>query len=377
MPTTSENDASEPLPRRARRQAGRTSNRLWIAVLATFILLIAALIVIAVRAAATHPHVHGKVAPVPTLPTTTASNSANTGGICPLTGLPAPGGSIPARPALAIKVDNYSAARPQTGINHADIVFEEPVEGGITRFVAVFQCHGAKLVGPIRSARLVDVDILSQLSDPILANMGGIPPVISAIQKAPIIEENMLGLGQVIHRNYNRVPPYNTYASTSALWGLHSADTTAPAQLFTYSNTVPAGTPAASVHVPFSYASDVTWNYDPTTHQYLRYYNGTTPAMLSDGTQISAANLVIQSVRVTYGPWVENSLGGLEVVSHMIGSGPLIVVRNGVAVSGTWQRPSLTSPTVLTAANGSTIALQPGNTWVEIVPNTVSVTTAP
>lgn len=376
MPSDSDHTNPPHPSRRSQREARSTSSRLWIAILSAFVVLIAALIVVAIRAASTHPAIHGKVAalPGPPTPTTTASD---TGTICPLTGQPAPGGKIPARPALAVKVDNYSAARPQTGINHADIVFEEPVEGGITRFVAVFQCHGASLVGPIRSARLVDVDILSQLSDPILANMGGIPPVISAIQNAPIIEENMLGLGQVIQRNYNRVPPYNTYASTSSLWGLHPSDNTAPAQLFTYSGTVPAGSPAASVHVPFSYASDVTWNYDPATHQYMRYYNGTTPAMLSDGTQISAANIVIQSVRVTYGPWVENSLGGLEVVSHMLGSGPLTVVRNGVAISGTWQRPSLTSPTVLTASDGSTIALQPGNTWVEIVPNTITVTTSP
>lgn len=377
MPSDHEQETQAHPSRRSQREARSTSSRLWIAILVTFVVLVAALIVVAVKVASTHTKTTGKVAALPGPPGPPATATSHAGAICPLTGQPAPGGTIPARPALAIKVDNYSAARPQTGINHADIVFEEPVEGGITRFVAVFQCHGASLVGPIRSARLVDVDILSQLSDPILANMGGIPPVISAIQNAPIIEENMLGLGQVIQRNYNRVPPYNTYASTSALWGLQASNTTAPAQLFTYSNTVPSGTPAASVHVPFSYASDVTWNYDPTTHQYLRYYNGTTPAMLSDGTQISAANIVIQSVRVTYGPWVENSLGGLEVVSHMLGSGPLTVVRNGVAISGTWQRPSLTSPTVLTASDGSTIALQPGNTWVEIVPNTVTVTTAP
>ena len=80
---------------------------------------------------------------------------------------------MPQRPALAVKVDNYPTARPQSGLDQADIVFEEPVEGRITRFVAVFQCQSPSLVGPIRSARAVDAPILDQLSKPIFVHVGG------------------------------------------------------------------------------------------------------------------------------------------------------------------------------------------------------------
>jgi hypothetical protein len=84
---------------------------------------------------------------------------------------------------------------------------------------------------------------------------------------------------------------------------------------------------------------------------------------------------VVQTVHVTYGPWLENNVGGLEVQSQMTGSGPLTVLRNGVAITGTWHRAALNDPTTLTASDGSSIALQPGQTWVEIVPSTVPVTT--
>src|SRR5581483_4111884 len=99
-----------------------------------------------------------KHAAVGTTTTTKPPGSPN-GPKCPLTGRAAPSGKVPQRPALAVKVDNYSAARPQSGLDNADIVFEEPVEGGITRFVAIFQCQNAALVGPIRSARNIDIGI--------------------------------------------------------------------------------------------------------------------------------------------------------------------------------------------------------------------------
>jgi len=96
--------------------------------------------------------------------------------VCPLTGAPAPGGVVPARPALGVKIGNYPGDRPSSGLNQADIVFEEPVEGAITRLLAVFQCQGSRLVGDLRSAREPDAGILSQLSHPLFVHAGGIDP---------------------------------------------------------------------------------------------------------------------------------------------------------------------------------------------------------
>src|SRR5580693_3398454 len=127
-----------------------------------------------------------KKADPPTTTSTTAKPAAPPA--CPLTGLPVPGGAaVPARPALAVKVDNYPTARPQSGLDKADVIYEEPVEGGITRYAAVFQCQDAASVGPVRSARNIDIGILGQLGTPLLVHVGGINPVLANIEASPII----------------------------------------------------------------------------------------------------------------------------------------------------------------------------------------------
>jgi hypothetical protein len=182
---------------------------------------------------------------------TGASGDPASGPRCPLTGEPAPGGVVPDRPALAIKVDNYPAARPQSGLDHADIVFEEPVEGGVTRFVAVYQCDEASLVGPIRSARLVDVGILEQLSKPIFIHMGGIDPVLAALRSAAIVDDDLFSFGNIIQHPFaSRVAPYSTYISTKDAWGLDPSYTTPPMPLFSYSRSAPSGDDEPTASAP-------------------------------------------------------------------------------------------------------------------------------
>ncbi len=303
-----------------------------------------------------------------------APTTTPTGPPCPLSGLPAGGGQVPRHPALAVKIDNYPAARPQSGLDKADIVFEEPVEGGITRLVAVFQCQSAGLIGPIRSARAVDASILDELSKPIFVHVGGIAPVLSIVRHANDFDENINNVGPPSQNPRGRYAPYDTYISTSAGWGLEPSDTTPPAPIFTYSPTTPSGTPANSVHIPYSQTNDVSWTWNSSSGLWELSYGGV-PATVANGGQIGVANIVIEKVHVTYGPWAENSQGALEVQSQLTGSGQLTVLRNGIAVSGTWQRPSLGQAASLVGANGSVIPLAPGETWVEIVPSSISVTT--
>jgi hypothetical protein len=297
---------------------------------------------------------------------------------CPLTGTPAPGGAVPQRPALAVKVDNYPTARPQTGITKADIVFEEPVEGGITRYVAVFQCQTTGMVGPVRSARNIDIGILGQLGHPLLVHVGGINPVIANIQASPLVDIELGDYTSIIQHVTGRYAPYDTYTSTTAVWKLRPTDTTPPQPLFSYSTKPPAGTPVHTVSIPFSVYSEVDWRYDAAAHRFLRYF-GTTPDVLSDGVQNSATNVIVQFVDVTYGPWLENTEGGLEVQANLYthASGQALVFRNGVEVKGEWSRSALGQPTSFTTTNGAPISLAPGTTWVELVPSTIGVTTTP
>ena len=273
------------------------------------------------------------------------------------------------------------AARPQSGLNDADIIFEEPVEGGITRFVAVFQCQEAPLVGPVRSARNIDIGILGQLGHPLLAHVGGIDPVIANIDNSPLVNVDLGAHGTAEQHPAGRVAPYDTYSTTAALWGLYPTATTPPAPIFSYSSTVPTGSgvsPVATVAIPFSSNSNVVWKYDAAIHAFQRYY-GTKPDMLSTGAQNTAANVVVQFVTVTYGPWAENTEGGMEVQANLYddASGPALIFRSGVEVGATWSRSTLGQATQFLTTGGQPIPLQPGQTWVELVPNTVKVTGTP
>ncbi|HEX3459387.1 MAG TPA: DUF3048 domain-containing protein [Acidimicrobiales bacterium] len=300
---------------------------------------------------------------------------------CPLTGQPAPGGAVPARPALGVKIGNYTGDRPSSGLNSADIVFEEPVEGGITRLVAVFQCQAPALVGDLRSARQPDSGILSQLSDPLFVHAGGIPPVLSLMASSPLIDKDLYegtnSSGIILQPG--RVAPYSTFVNTATLWGFDPGDVTPPAPIFQYSDALPTAAKAgsgASVHIPFSGSSDVTWTWSPAGRYYLRSYAGTADTLL-DGSPTAAANVVVMTVQTSTGAWVENEQGGNEVLVTTTGSGPVVVMRGGTAITGTWNRTSLTAPATLTAANGKPITLQPGTTWEELVPAGITVTPSP
>jgi hypothetical protein len=325
----------------------------------------------------TPPHTDAAPKPKPTTTTTTAAPAPP----CPLTGLPAPNGSVPQRPAMAVKIDNYPDGRPQAGLDKADIVFEEPVEGGITRYAAVFQCQNVPLIGPARSARNIDIGILGQLGNPLEAHVGGINPVLANIDASPIVNVDLGSSDSLMIHPAGRVSPDADFTSTALVYGTHPTMNTPPQPLFTYTTTLPAGgTPVSTVNIDFSGTSNVTWKWNATTNTFQRFYNGATPDMLADGAQNQTPNVVVQYVQISYGPWAENSEGGLEVQADLYpdASGTAVVYRNGMAFPASWHRTTLGSPTQFVNAAGQVIPLEPGTTWVELVPNTIlATTTAP
>ena len=154
-------DSTDGLTRKERRTQGQGSKTWWWILGAVAALVVA----VGIAAAVTAGHKATKAAPTTTTPPPVPTAPPPP---CPLTGTPAPGGVVPGRPALAVKIGNYSGDRPSAGLNQADVVFEEPVEGAYTRLVAVFQCHGADLVGDMRSARQPDAasaGLLDELDD--------------------------------------------------------------------------------------------------------------------------------------------------------------------------------------------------------------------
>lgn len=290
---------------------------------------------------------------------------------CPLTGKAPSSGSVPNRPALAIKVENLPQARPQTGLQSADIVYEEPVEAYITRFIVVFQCHEASRVEPVRSARMEDPDILLQFGKPLFGYAGGVPSVMAAVKRAGIHDVNFNIDPSAYPRDPNRYAPHNLYTSTEALWKYAPAGEGAPKPVFTYSRTLPSGaTPATSVHLDFSLWSNVTWKWSAKGRTWVRYYNGTTPANLSDGQIISARNIVVQVVKVTNTGIVDPN-GVHSPFAHVIGSGKAYIFRGGHVIVGRWIRSSVGQITKFVDSSGKVIPLTPGNTWVELYPQNV------
>jgi hypothetical protein len=293
--------------------------------------------------------------------------------MCPLTGLPA---LIPAnvtRPALSVKVDNAPQALPQLGLNNADIVTEEVVEGGLTRFFATFQCQDAPVVGPIRSARPVDADLLRELNGGVLIYSGAASGEIApsrAHSDAVLISMDAGNHG--FYRDYHRAAPSNVFGSTSGFYqeafrvaGPHIA---AAPQLFPYSTTPPSGLPVGQVSMVFSSWDAVSWGYNPANGVYHRTQDGVADR-LSDGSNITASNVVILSISLAHTGIIDQS-GNEDPLDVIIGSGPAWVVRNGTVVQGTWRRSSYAVPMQLVAPDGSTIALQPGRTWIELLPRT-------
>lgn len=300
--------------------------------------------------------------------------------VCPLTGVAAPHGKIPHRPALAIKVENAPEARPQTGLNKADIVFEEPVEGGLTRFIAIFQCGDADRVGPVRSGRTTDPDVLVQLDKPILGYAGAQKPVREAIDDAGLVDANYIDAADAYTRDAGRVAPHNLYTTTAALWkaGAKIMKTHAgpPPALFTYADELDGrAKKVGEIHLPFSMAyADVYWRWSAKDGRWLRSH-GSEPHVLTDGGQVAATNVVVMQVKVGMSDLVD-AAGNHSPTVDLTGKGKAYVFRNGRMIVGHWERASLRDVTSFVTKSGETIALAPGTTWVELLPTTIDVETA-
>ena len=307
-------------------------------------------------------------------PTTPPPTSPAPPPVCPLSGAR---GGVPQRPALAVKVENLPAARPQTGLSWADIVYEEPVEAGITRFIAIYQCRDASRIEPVRSARFTDIDVLKQFGTPLFGYAGGVPQVIRAVRSAGITDINFTTAraSKAYHRDPNRSAPHNLYTSTNELYaaakGLFQPE--APKPLFTFTAKIRSiGKPATVAHVPFSSSSDVFWRWSSSKRVWLRYH-GDVPHVLSNGVQVSARNVIVQIVKTELTD-VTDTNGVRSPRAITVGSGKAYVFRNGKVIVGTWVRKSAADVTKFLDGQGNEIPLAPGNIWIELLPKGKRVT---
>ncbi len=285
-----------------------------------------------------------------------------TPGTAPLTGL---AGSIPHRPAVVVKIDNSSKARPQAGVALADIVIEQEVEGGVTRLAAIFHTNDAT-VGPIRSARSTDVSFISALGDPAFVYSGANQITDDVILSSSEVQNFSASRNGGFWRESSRRAPSNVFADVNSFNNTGSS----PPAWFHYraSGVASPGTPTTSVNVRFG-GSRAAWSWDGAT--WLRSQNGS--AHVADtGQRVTAANVIVAEVP-SFDTGLRDSGGGVIPEFVWAGAGAVTVFTDGKRIDGQWVRPRLVDPAVLQAADGSIIELTPGVTWVELVePNRLS-----
>ncbi|MDF0512791.1 DUF3048 domain-containing protein [Agromyces sp. H3Y2-19a] len=282
--------------------------------------------------------------------------------------------AAPAHPSLAVKIDDHEEARPQIALNRTDLVFEELVEGGITRYVAVWHSDVPDSVGPVRSIRPMDPDIVTPLGG-IIAYSGGQDQFVAMMMATPlkniVFDYDDTGL---FHRADERPGPHDVILRSKEAVGRNAKLDPPPVQ-FAYGTADPLADPAlkaaptSKIALVFSDARNPSWDWDAGTSSWLRSQEGRADTQ-EGGERVRATNVVTMRVGIDW-------RYGEVPKTVMVGSGEVWVSSAGRTAHGTWKKDSQAAPIVLTADDGSPLRLAPGNTWIELVPKSGSVKFAP
>jgi hypothetical protein len=286
----------------------------------------------------------------------------------PLTGLEAPSPEATQIRVVSVKIENSPEARPQTGLDKADIVYETVTEGGITRFNALFQSQNPILAGPVRSARPSDFSIVPQYHA-LFAHCGADSQVRAKLTDRSLFDD----MDQFFNpgpysRAKDRPAPHNLYVNLAALRTAavrnrgYAATETIDGLAFARSSSTASST-VGSVTVLFSSSNKATWKFEAGSGLYARSINGKPHLDKVSHKQLTARNVVVLWARVTN--YVKGSHGQVVDI-ELTGSGRASVFRDGQRFDGTWEA-SATTPPRLSAADGSSIRLDPGNTWFQVI----------
>jgi len=294
--------------------------------------------------------------------------------IAPLRGTEVPAGSLD-HASIAAKIDNQILARPQVGLESADIVFEELVEGGITRYLAIWHSSIPEELGPVRSIRPMDPLIISPFGG-IMCYSGGQHRFLVLIQAAPVYNcvHGAADTASVFYRTKSKAAPHNVILKAQDLLALHP-DLKAPKQQFDYSadlsssSAVVSGTETQKLSFVFSTTSKPSWTYDSGRQLFLRDQRGVKDVD-SEGAQLTATNVIALRVGIT-------NLAGNVPKTELVGGGEAWVSAGGSTVHGKWTKASSGDTIHLVDESGSPIELAPGNTWIELVPTAGSVAFSP
>lgn len=297
----------------------------------------------------------------PPAPTTVASN---------LTGLQVDP-TVNDRAVTGVMIENSLDARPQSGLNQAGVVFEAIAEGGITRFLALFQDTQPDYIGPVRSVRPYYVQ-WGMGFDAAIAHVGGSADGLALVRSAKDLDQ--FAGGSYFWRVNTRTAPHNMYTSMAKLneyevkKGYGKANYT---PLPRRAAETPSPTPnAKTIDLNISSANyNVHYDYDATTNSYKRSEGGKAHTDEKSGSQL-APKVVVALV-------MPQGSSGKYTTYSTIGSGQMFVFQDGLMAQGTWRKDSNSSNFTFVNADGSVLALNPGQTWITAVGGTDRVKYAP
>ena len=298
-----------------------------------------------------------------TAPPTTVEETTTTVApdpVQPLTGLPLTDPALLTKVALVVKVSNDPGARPQIGLNDADIVFEA-WGAGPTRFATVWHSTELDFVGPIRSCREQDVNLVGSFNRAVFACSGGNPGNINLLRNSDLLLVTE-GQGPGWELDPHRSRPHKTHANTALLRSNAGPDRSGPAQQYHY-RAVGEDATVGDLMSGFDLQIQqvfVQWRYDLGTNGYLRSQSKR-PHLLANGSQVTTDNVVVLSL--DYAP---SHTDGRSPDGNTIGTNPAVVFTGGRMVLGTWTRNDRLEPFALNDASGAPILLKPGRTFIEL-----------
>jgi hypothetical protein len=261
---------------------------------------------------------------------------------------------------VAVKIDNTALGRPWAGLAWADIVYVLPVEGGLSRLLAVFSSRYPLVVGPLRSAREEDLSLLRQFGRPAFAYSGATPALLPHIRRTARIVNLYAGTTRGYYRDPSRLAPYNLYAHTRRLVAQASGASKARSIGFRFGPPPPGGrvTRSASVSYP---AASFRFTWSAARGRWVVSMGGR-PAITASGVRLSPATVVIQHTTVRTSRFLER--GGRPPYAESTGSGSAVILRNGRGWTVRWSRPSAGGGTTFTTASGRPATFASGQVWI-------------
>jgi hypothetical protein len=289
--------------------------------------------------------------------------------VCPLTGEEPKNEELVEQPAVALKIENAEVARPLSGLENADVVYEELVEGGATRFMAFYHCDDASKAGPIRSARLIDPAIMLPKTR-ILGYSGGNQVVLTALDKSKIVSVTENTAGDAMRRieREGLSLEHTLYANSAAVRrvGGKRFDEPPPDDLFSFGDLEGTWKKASTITLNFGGASEITYEWSKGAWQ--RSQDGVA-FVAESGSQIAVDNVLVEEHDVRASEVVDvTGTPSIEIVDET-GKGRAVLFRDGRVIPGRWIRESVSDPVTFETRDGEAMVFKPGTIWIELVPS--------